>query len=226
MSVDTWTQSKHDVGQWPKQVKQNGQCKWKNGTNASARIRRSKWSRPRAAKTQAKSKTPEIQGRRLPKDASVNKDHPKYTRSSWLYQTTWAIINHFESKSSMEQPTSKWGMTVSKMCPTDKPKPTWRQSTKTQTEKLTKKCIEKSTSQVLLTSQSTPRGILPRHRPTSWPSQPTFCWSRHSRDMKSTGWSPKRTSKDDYLVKPHLWVNVTTGCKTYSSEHADAPHGA
>jgi len=30
-----------------------------------------------------------------------------------------------------------------------------------------------------------------------------------STTMKSTGWSPKRTSKDDYLVNQHLEVNAT-----------------
>jgi len=44
--------------------------------------------------------------------------------------------------------------------------------------------------------------------------------------MKSTGWSLKRTSNDDYLVKQHLRVNATTGCKIYSTEHTEALHRA
>jgi len=37
--------------------------------------------------------------------------------------------------------------------------------------------------------------------------------------MKSTGWTPKRTSKDDYLVKQPLRVNATPGCERYSMKH-------
>jgi len=67
---------------------------------------------------------------------------------------------------------------------------------------------------------------LPRGWPTSLPrSRPRVSWSRLLRaTMKSTGYSPKRTSNDDYLVKQHLRVNATTGCEIYSTEHAKALH--
>jgi len=41
-----------------------------------------------------------------------------------------------------------------------------------------------------------------------------------SASKKSTGWSPTRTSKDDYRVP----MNV--GCKIYSTDHAEALHRA
>jgi len=86
----TQCKSKHEASRNTKQVKRKGQSKWKNETKASAnndmkasgKMRRSKGSRPRPGKRQAKSKTSEIQRRRLLKDASVNKDHQKSTGSS------------------------------------------------------------------------------------------------------------------------------------------------
>ena len=45
---------------------------------------------------------------------------PKVYRSSYVYRDTMAINNRFESKSSAEQRTSKGGMTMLKMRPTDK----------------------------------------------------------------------------------------------------------
>jgi len=50
----------------------------------------------------------------------------------------------------------------------------------------------------------------PRSRPSSLPrSRPRFYRSRQLRaTMKSTGWSLKRTSKDDYRIKINLWVNA------------------
>jgi hypothetical protein len=84
--VETPSKSKHQAGQCPKRVKKQGQSMWKNVTKASAKMRRKQVekldepSRPRPAKRQAKSKTSEVQRRRLPKDASVNKDHQKSTK--------------------------------------------------------------------------------------------------------------------------------------------------
>jgi len=40
--------------------------------------------------------------------------------------------------------------------------------------------------------------------------------------MKSTRWSPTRTSNDDYLVLQSLQVNATTGGKIFSPEHVEA----
>jgi len=72
------------------------------------------------------------------------------------------------------------------------------QSTETRTEKPTEKSTGKSTksTKILL--------------------KPPF----ESASKKSTGWSPKRTSKDDYRVP------MTVGCKIYSTEHAEALHRA
>jgi len=75
------------------------------------------------------------------------------------------------------------------------------QSTETRTEKSTEKSTKKSTKILL---------------------KPPI----ESGTMKSTGWSPKRSSKDDYLAKQRLRVNATTGCKIYSTEHAEALHRA
>jgi len=108
----TQSKWKHEASRTTKQVKKKGQSKWKNEMKASGKMRRSKRSRPSPAKRQAKSKTSEIQRRKLPKDASVIKDHQKSTGSSYVYRTTGAINNRFESKSSTEQRTSKGGMTV------------------------------------------------------------------------------------------------------------------
>ena len=67
--------------------------------------------------------------------------------------------------------------------PTDKSKPAESQSTKTRTEKSTGKST-KSTKILLKTPFE-------------------------SASIKLTGLSPKRTSKDDYLVQQHLRVNAT-----------------
>ena len=87
-------------------------------------------------------------------------------------------------------------------------KPTRKQSTETHTEKSTEKFTEKSTG------KST--------KSTMILLKPPF----ESATMMSTGWSPKRTSEDDYLAKQRLRVNATTSCKIYSIEHAEALHRA
>jgi len=133
----------------------------------------------------------------------------------------------------MEQRTSKGGMTVSKMRPTDKTKCPPGGSLPRHTEKSTEKSIEKSTSQVLPTSQkptgrqstetrtekstekSTQKSTGKSTKSTKIPLKPPI----KSATMKSTGFSPKRTSKDDYLVKQHLRVNATPGCERYSTKH-------
>jgi len=76
------------------------------------------------------------------------------------------------------------------------------QSTKTGTKKSTEKSTEKSTS------KST--------KPTKIVLKLPF----ESASMKWTGWPPKRTSNDDYRVL------MTTGCKSYLTEHAEAMHRA
>jgi hypothetical protein len=73
--------------------------------------------------------------------------------------------------------------------PTDKSKPTWRQSP--ETEKSTKKSTEKSTEK----SAEKSTKIQLKSPIESVP-------------MKSTRWSPKRTSKDDYRIKINLRVNA------------------
>jgi len=70
--------------------------------------------------------------------------------------------------------------------PIDKSKPTKRQSTETRTKKSTEMSTEKSTGKFVKSTK-----IL---------LKPPI----ESATMKSTGWSPKRTSNDDYLVKQHL----------------------
>jgi len=92
---------------------------------------------------------------------------------------------------------------------------TERQSTETCTEKSTEKSTEKPTEKSI--------NILLKPPVQSTP-------------MMSTGWQPKRTSKDDYQIKMNLRVNaestsqcqvlMTTGCKIYSTEHAEALHRA
>jgi len=69
--------------------------------------------------------------------------------------------------------------------------------------------------------KSPPGGGLPRHAPTSLPKSPTD-------KSISTGWSPKRTSNDDYHGKQHLGVNAEyrgLPAATYSA-HAEALHRA
>jgi hypothetical protein len=68
---------------------------------------------------------------------------------------------------------------------TDKPKAHRRQPTETRTDKSTKLKSTKKSTRILL--------------------KPPV----ESATLKSTGWSPKRTSKNDYRVKQHLRVNAT-----------------
>jgi hypothetical protein len=76
-------------------------------------------------------------------------------------------------------------------------KSTGRQFTKTRTrtETRTERSTEKSTDKS--TSKST--------KSTKILFKPAI----ESARIKSTGWSPKRTSNDDYRVKQHLRVNAT-----------------
>jgi len=125
-------------------------------------MRRSKRSRPRPAKRQAKSKTSEIQRRRLPKDTSVNKDHQKSTEVHKSTKPRPQSTTDLSLSRRRSNELQKGGY-VSKMRPTDKPKahrdavyrdtlrsrpvkyyrqakkPTGMQSTETRTEKSTEK---------------------------------------------------------------------------------------
>jgi len=131
-----------------------------------------------------------------------------------------SISNQLGSKSLTEQRTSNGWDDRDKKCilPTGQ-KPTWRHSTETHTNKSPAKSTEKSTSHDLPTSQKPPGYSLPRHTPRSRlrsrPAKSTKSTKMQlkppSRDatMKSIGWSPMQTCKDDYLVKEHLEVNAT-----------------
>ena len=68
--------------------------------------------------------------------------------------------------------------------------------------------------------RSRPRS-LPRYRPAKSTESTKILLKPpiESATMKSTEWTPKRTSKDDYLVKQHLRVNATPGCERYSTKH-------
>jgi len=137
------------------------------------------------AKGQAKSKTSEVQRQRIPNKASGNKETYR-TGSPKIYRATTAVNNGSESMSSAEQRTSKRGYDrVENASYRQVHKPTGMKSTQTRTEKSTKK-----STKVLL--------------------KPPM----ENVSMKSTRWSPKRTSKDDYRVP------MTTGCKRYSTKHA------
>jgi len=115
-------------------------------------------------------------------------DHGKSTKEQ-VYGATMAINNRFESKSSTEQRTSKGGMTVSKMHPTNKyssppgcrllrhaPRclynnvlPTyWKPTGMQSTQKCTKKSTEKSTSK----STKPTKNLLKR------PIESAHWWSR------------------------------------------------
>jgi len=83
---------------------------------------------------------------------------------------------------------------MSKMRLTDKEdKPTGMQSTETGTEESTEKSTEKSAGKPTKSTKST-KILL----------KPPF----ESASVKSTGWSPKRTSKDDYRVPMTVGCNI------------------
>ena len=72
---------------------------------------------------------------------------------------------------------------------------------------------------------------LPRNRPASLQSQPRFYWSRLSRaqpwswpDGHRSGLPMTTGLVKQYLSQWHL--PITTGCKIYSTEHAEAMHRA
>jgi hypothetical protein len=66
-----------------------------------------------------------------------------------------------------------------------------------------------------------PPRSLPRSRPAKSTKSTKILLKPpiQSATMKSTGWTPKRTSNDDYPVNQHIQVNATTGCKRYSTKH-------
>ena len=119
------------------------------------------------------------------------------------------------------------------MRPTDKPKAhreaVYRDTLRSRPRSLLRSRPVKSYRQ----AKSPPRCSLPRRAPRSRPrslprSRPAKSTKStkillkppiESATMKSTGWTPKRTSKDDYLVKQHLRVNATPGCERYSTKH-------
>ena len=78
--------------------------------------------------------------------------------------------------------------------------------------------------EVLPTSQSTPR--VNSTKSTKILLKPPT----ERATMKSTGWSPKRTSNDDWpsqaVSTSQCHLPMTTGCKIYSPEHAEALHRA
>jgi len=129
----------------------------------------------------------------------------------------------------MEQRTSKGGMTVSKNASYRQAKCPPGCNLLRRTEKSTEKSIEKSTGKAYQVDQdSTEAAYRKRNQKSTVKSTKSIKIllkpPLESATMKSTGWSPKRTSKDDYLVNQHLGVNATTGYKRYSTEHAEALH--
>ena len=113
---------------------------WKNETKASAKMRQKQVekldgaSRPRPAKRQTKLKTSEIQRRRLPKDALVNKDRQMSTevyKSTEAQQQSTADLSLSPRRSNELQeggwPCQKCILPISR-------KPTRRQSTETHWE--------------------------------------------------------------------------------------------
>jgi len=170
---------KHQAGQWPSES--NSKAK------ASGKMRREqvqKWDKaswPRPAKRQAKLKTSEVQRRRLPKDASVNKGHQKSTevhKSTELrwQSTTDLSLSHWRSNENQKGvwPCQKCVLLISR-------KPTWRQSTETHWE------FDQEAYWVV--DQSSPTGK-PKAQldEVNWevdrrslPSQPRSYWSRLSK---------------------------------------------
>jgi len=191
-------------------------------------------SRPRPATRQGKSKTSEIQRRRLSKDASVNKDHEKSTevhksteprrqktidlslscrRSNELERGDDSVKNV-----SYRQPKSRLGGSllthwdgnweviweVDQASPAHKSK-AHRDTVYRDTEKSTEKFTDQSSGKS--TKESTKNLFKPHFE---------------SACMTSTGWSPKQTSQDDYLVNQNLEVNATYRClplERYSTKH-------
>jgi len=179
---------------------------WKNETKASGKIRRSK-------STKTSQKTSEVEDLRSP-ETKAAKRRVGQQRSPKVYRTTTAINNRFESKSSTEQRTSKGGMTVSKMRPTDKPK-AHREAVYRDTLRSRPRSLPRSRPVKSYRQAKSPPGCNLLSRPRSRPAKSTKSTKIllkppfESATMKSTGWSPKRTSKDDYLVNQHLEVNAT-----------------
>jgi len=150
---------------------------------------------------------------------------PNYTTTEPQWQSTIDI-----KKSSTEQRIFKRGRLpcqISQDLPTSQ-KPTWRRLTETRTDKSTKKSTDKSaetrtdksTEKSYRQVKSTPRGKSTKS--TKFLLKPPI----ESATMKSTGWSPKRTSNDDWpsqaVSTSQCHLPMTTGCTIYSTEHAEA----
>jgi hypothetical protein len=178
-------------------------------------------SRPRDKRSRRhpKSRDEGFRKKRRSTKRRTERDHQKSTEVHKSTEPRWQSTIDLSLGRRRSNELQEWGMTMSKMRLTNKytsppggsllrhapsclcnkvlptsRKPIGRQSTETRTEKSTK------STKILLK--------LPIKSAT----------------MKSTGWSPKRTSNHDYLVKQHLRVNATTGCRIYSTEHAEALH--
>jgi hypothetical protein len=122
---------------------------------------------------------------------------------------------------------------VSKTRPTDKSKAQWeaayRDTLRSRPRSLLRSHTVKSNRQAKRPPGCSLPRRAPRSRPRSLPrSRPPKSTKStqillkppiESATMKSTGWTPTRTSKDNCVVQQHLRVNTTPGCEIYSTNH-------
>ena len=174
----------------------------------------------------------------------TERDHQKFTEvhkstEPWRQSTTYLSLNRWRSN---ELQKGGWLCQKLKKCalPTSQ-KPTGMQSTETHREvdrqslpnrprfywsRLTKAQPEVDRKVYQIDQDSTEAAYRKRNQKSTVKStksikillKPPF----ESTTMKSTGWSPKRTSKDDYLVNQHLEVNATyrwLPLERYSTKH-------
>jgi len=187
---------------------------------ASAEIRQSKSTK--TSQSQANSMGSEIQRRRLQKDVSVNKDNQKYmeprpqstTYSSlshqWINQTQKGGDNRVYTIKSYQQTKSPPGAVYR------------------DTEKSTGKSTEKLTSQILSTSQK-PTGMQSTMQSTKKSTKSLLklpVKSNYEVDRMVTDADFQRHLPRHPASTSQCYLPMTTSCKIYSTEHAEALHRA
>jgi len=137
--VETRNKSKHHAGQWPSKSKARPkrEGKWDESKCKNESKQMEKWekaSRPRPAKRQAKSKTCEVQRRRLPKDASVNNDHQQSTEVHKSTEPRRESTTNMSLSRRRSNELPKGGWPCQKCALLISRKPTGRRSTETDWE--------------------------------------------------------------------------------------------
>jgi len=184
-----------------KKVQKWGESKWKNQTKQVDQ------HQPKDTRRRRPPKSRDEGCRETCQWTKISKSLPKSTEPRRQSTTDLSLSRRRSNE------LRKGGWLCQKMRPTDKPKAHWEAVNRDTLRSRPRSLLGSRPVKSYWEAESPPGCSLPRHAPRCWPrslprSRPRFYWSRLLRTiMKSTGWSPKQTSKNYWNIL-NLQVNA------------------